>query len=307
MTDVHSLLRKIRLRQLRCFVEVAQRSSFVNAAEAMGLTQPAVSRSVRELEQVLGVELFDRSQRGAVLTPAGESLLRSGEEGLSRISLGLQVAADPDAVREPVSIGALPNVCAQFLPGVAAEFKRRYPTIPLRIITGGNTELLNKLRINEVALVLGRISSGEEMRGLAFEHLYDEPLVFLVRPVHPLAQEAILTADQITQYPLILPRPETIIRVEAERFLASQGIAKIENLIETIAFEFIRTYLRDTDCIGVAPRGVFQRDLADGSLVELRFGQNKLLGAVGLTTRPDDEMTESQRELMAIIRNAGPP
>lgn len=260
--------------------------SFVAAAESLGLTQPAVSRSVRELEQTLGHALFDRATRGAELTRRGRDFLDAVEAGLLQIWQGTKAVVDEIGTQEVVRIGALPNVCSQFLPNIIAAFKSEFPGVRVVISPGTNSGLLSGLRLGETDIVIGRLSSSEDMRGLVFEALYDEPLVFVVQPSHPLTRTAPSIQD-VLGYPLLLPPEGTIIRQEVSRFLAGQGSGALPDLIETTSSDFQRAYLAITEGIAVIPRGVVQRELDSGDLVDLGLGHGDLVGPVGLTTNPE--------------------
>ncbi|MEM7268732.1 MAG: LysR substrate-binding domain-containing protein [Pseudomonadota bacterium] len=301
MVEFSVLASKVRIRQLRCFVFVARRRSFVAAADEMGLTQPAISRSVRELEQIIGGALFDRSLRGAQLTDKGKLLLEAAELGLLQISQGLNAASDNRDLLGVVRVGALPNVCSQFLPDIIRDFKSAHPEVTVRIVPGVNAELLAGLKRGETDMVIGRLSSSEDMRGLVFEALFDEPLIFVVRNDHPLTATTPALED-VLAYPMILPPDGTIIRQEASRFLAAQGVTHLANLIETTSSDFQRAYLQITDCVLLVPRGVVQRDVGAGRLSTLAIEERSLLGPVGLTLNPEAQIGEAAKRLCDLIR-----
>lgn len=284
--DADTVSRKIRLRQLRCFVTVARMKSFVVAADKLGLTQPAISRSVRELEQILGHDLFDRSTRGAELTDQGRSFMDAAEAALLQIWQGTKAVVGDLGVGEAVRIGALPNVCSQFLPKIVASFKADYPAVRVVISPGTNAQLLSGLRLGETDLVIGRLSTSDDMRGLVFEALYDEPLVFVVRPSHALVGRP-ATLQEVAEHPLVLPPEGTIIRQEAARYFAKHGLGALTNIVETTSSDFQRAYVAATDSIAVIPRGVVQAALEAGTLHDLGLGDGELKGPVGLTTNPD--------------------
>jgi len=285
MDDNTRLTTKIRLRQLRCFVTVARKKSFVLASEELGLTQPAVSRSIKELELILGEPLFDRGTRGAILTDKGVGFLDASEAAILQINQGLQSFFGGEGRSEKVRIGALPNVCSQLLPGLIHEFKAIHPNTDVTIFPGTNASLLDGLRRAETDFVIGRLSSSEDMRGLSFEALFDEPLVFVARRGHP-ATTGSASLEDLQRFPLMLPPEGTIIRQELDRYLAGNGLAKPQNLIESTSSDFQRAYLQGSDCIAAIPKGVIQSDLDQGTLVKLSIGDGELKGPVGLTTNP---------------------
>ncbi len=299
--DADAISNKLRIRQLRCFVTVARKKSFVAAAEALGLTQPAVSRSVRELELTLGHDLFDRSTRGAELTERGRDFLDAAEAGLLQIWQGAKAVIGEVGSNEVVRIGALPNVCSRFLPKIVEAFKIEYPEVRVVVNQGTNAGLLSDLRLGATDLVIGRLSTSQDMRGLVFEAIYDEPIVFVVRPEHPLSGGPGLLQDAL-DYPLMLPPEGTIIRQEISRFLAGHGVGKLTNVIETTSSDFQRAYLASTNCVALIPKGVVQSDLDSGELRDLSIGHGELQGPVGLTTNPELIQTGAVSQFLQQIR-----
>lgn len=300
---IDPFVHKIRLRQLLCFVTVARKKSFVLAAEDLGLTQPAVSRSIRELEQILGHDLFDRTTRGAELTDRGREFFDAAEAALLQLRQGTQAVIGDQSSNEFVRIGALPNVCSQFLPKVVKAFKSDFPTTRVVVIPGTNANLLDGLRRGDTDFVIGRLSSSDDMRGLVFEALYDEPLVFVVRADHPLSGSRV-TLEAVAEFPIILPPEGTIIRHEVSRFLAGQGFDRLSDLVETTSSDFQRAYIADTDCVAIIPRGVVQAELATGEFVDLGIGKGELHGPVGLTINPNRQPGRSVSVFLGRVRAA---
>lgn len=302
MKTTDATARKIRLRHVRCFVTVARKKSFVLASEELGLTQPAVSRSVRELEQILGHQLFDRSTRGAELTPQGRDFFNAAESSLNQIWQGTSAVIGNLGAHEVVRIGALPNVCSQFLPSVIRQFKADAPHVRLVILPGTNADLLGRLRRNECDFVLGRLSTSDDMRGLVFEALYDEPLVFVVHSDHPLAGRNV-TIEEVLGYQLLVPPEGTIIRQEMDRYLSGRGISQLSNSIETTSSDLQRACLRTSNMIAITPKGVVQNEVENGEFVCLPLDDAGLSGPVGLTTNPDLRPSPAVTHFMATIRD----
>ena len=285
MTD-----RRIKLRHLTCFLEVVRQRSVVRASEVLNLSQPAVSRSISELEDLLQIQLFDRSKRGAHLTEAGEILQRYTSAGIGQIEHGF-ARLQPDETAETLAVGALPNFGARFLPAILKRFRTDWPKSSVRVVAGANAELLMRLRRGEVDVVVGRLADAAMMKGLNFELLYMEPLVFVTRPGHPLAGCDIVELPQIARFTVLLPDRATIIRAEADRFFAAHGVPVFPDVIETIAFDFARAYVRGSDGVWLVPFGVVCGALEDGGLVRLPIATDELVGPVGLTTDPSRDQT----------------
>ncbi|WP_368667699.1 LysR substrate-binding domain-containing protein [Salipiger sp. PrR002] len=297
------LLSKLRFRQVRCFIEVAQNGSFMAAADVLGLTQPAVSRSIRELEATLDVVLFDRSQRGAVLTVHGRKLFDAAEAAMALLTEGLQATQDMGGARELLRIGALPNVCGLTLPAIIEDFQEIYPRTTVRVVSGSNADLLARLRQGALDLVIGRLSNSTAMHGLSFQHLYDESIVFAVGTEHPLAQsDARADLRTLLEQPMLAPIPGTIIRQELERFLFKSGFVAPDFDIESIDAGFINKTIRASRHVVVTVEALVADARAAGEVVVLPIRDAALNGPVGLTTLPGVQDGAAMRLLQTMFR-----
>lgn len=294
---------RIRLRHLQAFLEIARRRSVSRAAEALHLTQPAISKTLAELEAILGVSLMTRNRAGAALTPAGEVFLHYAATSHAALRQGIDALAQTKmAAATPLAIGALPSVAARVIPGAILAFRAMRPDAIPRIVTGPNRTLLDQLRAGALDLVVGRLGSPEAMKGLSFAQLYSERVAIVVRPGHPLIAAPDLA--RLPEFPVLLPEPGAAIRVIAERFLVANGIGEIADRIETVADAFGRAFTRQTDAVWIISRGVVALDLAEGALIELPFDMGDTSGPVGLTLRADGGDSPALRLFTAALRAA---
>ncbi|WP_417207194.1 LysR substrate-binding domain-containing protein [Antarctobacter sp.] len=292
---------RIRLRHLRCFRTIALLGSVTRAAEELGTVQPSVSRSLRELEEMIGKPLFDRSNTGLVLNEAGKTLLAFVSNGLGQIDRGFEVLRGQMA-GERVAAYVLPNVVRVIMPGAVRRFKSLYPEIDITFLPASGGGLRQYLAQGAVDFGFGRLLAAEHMEGLHFEHLYTEPLAFFTRSGHPLAGRSGLGIHDMDAYPVVLPNPGTIIRAEIDRFIIAQGLTRFVNQIETISFEFARNYLAASDAIVCHPMGAMQRELAEGLVTPLDIAGGAMLGAVGITTPTGTVPSPAAQLLIDMIR-----
>jgi LysR family transcriptional regulator, pca operon transcriptional activator len=294
-------LGRIRLRHLQCFLAVAQHGTLHRAAEALAISQPAVTKTLNELEQILGVRLFERGRRGAVITPEASVFLRHANASVT----ALQQAVD-STVRGradvPVRIGVLPTVAPSVMPRVLQRFRSQRPQVEIVVMTGVNRGLLAQLRNRELDAVIGRLASPDEMIGLTFEALYAEPLVIVARPTHPLLKRAPLALDKIGQFPLIVPLAGTVIRHSADSFLGSRGVVPRLGLTETLSSSLAQRLVRDSDALWITPLSAAEGELAAGTLARLQVSTTGTEEPVGLLMRHDMLPSTALQTLLVAIR-----
>lgn len=293
----------IRLRHIVTFSEVARQSSIVKAARVLGVTQPAVSKTIRELENILKVELLDRSRRGISLTRAGALFLDHADAGLAAFGEGvdrLGEALSPGAL--PVRIGALPTVSARILPDAVQRFMAHGLAAPPRIVTGPNAYLIAQLREGALDIVIGRMADPAEMTGFSFEHLYSERIGFVVRTGHPLLSTADVDRVRLGAMEFLMPPPGSVIRPTVDRLFIAAGIAHPGRTIETVSPAFARPYIRNTDAVWVISEGVVLTDLEEGTLAALSIDTAETLGPVGITTRAGTKASAAADIMLSEIR-----
>lgn len=293
---------RIKLRHLACFLEVARFRSVVRAAEALHISQPAATKTVQDLEDILGSALFDRARRKLQLTAFGEVFYRYAATAIAALRQGID-AARTGAESALVRIGALPTVSARILPEAVQTFTTQQPGVHTRIVTGPNDYLLTRLRTGDVDLVIGRMAEPEAMLGLAFEHLYSERVAMVVRPGHPLLGHPDFTLKSIEPYQLLMPTPGSVIRPLVERLLRAHGLTALRDEVETISDAFGRSYVRQTDAVWIISEGVVARDVADGQLALLPVDTTETQGPVGFTTRADAAPGFAAQALMQAVRD----
>ena len=297
-------LGRIRLRHLQCFLAVAQFGNLRRAAQALSITQPAVTKTLNELEALLAKPLFVRGRHGATLTIEGEAFMRHANDSVNALGAAVDsVLREPDAA--PLRIGVLPTVAAAFLPGVLQAFAARWPQVGVRVSTARNTPLIEQLRGRELDAVIGRLADPELMAGLSFEPLYAEPMVIALRPGHALAPRSARSAAPalaaIGAHPLVLPPDGTLIRQVADGFLRRHGISAQAGVVETLDTALARALVLQADNLWFTPRGVVQADLDAGALVRLSPNLTPE-EAVGLMLRTEPTTSATVQTFVGAVR-----
>ncbi len=296
---------RVKFRHLHTFVEVARQKSVVRAAEILNVSQPAVTKTIRELEDALGVSVFEREGRGIRITRYGEVFLRHAGAALTALRQGIDsVSQELFDSAPPVRIGALPTVSTRVMPRAMALFLAEKTGSRVKIVTGDNAVLMEQLRVGDLDLVVGRLVSPEKMTGLSFEHLYSEQVVFTVRSGHPLLNSRRSVFEGLSEYPVLMPSRGSIIRPTVEQFLIANGVASLPTQIETVSDAFGRAFVKSSDAVWIISAGVVAAEIADGSLAALPIDTAETRGPVGLTMRVDAEASTPLAILIQTIRQS---
>ncbi|SBL42274.1 LysR substrate-binding domain-containing protein [Klebsiella oxytoca] len=297
---------RIRLRHLHTFVAVAQQGTLGRAAETLNLSQPALSKTLNELEQLTGTRLFERGRLGAQLTLVGEQFLTHAVKVLDALNTAGQALNRKEGLsNDIVRIGALPTAALGILPSVIGQFHQQQKDITLQVATMNNTMLLAGLKSGEIDIGIGRMSDPELMSGLNYELLFLESLKLVVRPGHPLLQETV-TLSRVMEWPVVVSPKGTLPRQNAEALLQSQGCKIPTGCIETLSASLSRQLTVDYDYVWFVPSGAVKDDLRRGLLAALPIPTQGAGEPIGILTRVDATLTAGSQTLLSAIRKSMP-
>ncbi|HBS6751708.1 TPA: LysR family transcriptional regulator [Klebsiella pneumoniae] len=297
---------RIRLRHLHTFVAVAQQGTLGRAAETLNLSQPALSKTLNELEQLTGTRLFERGRLGAQLTLVGEQFLTHAVKVLDALNSAGQALNRKEGLNNDiVRIGALPTAALGILPTVIGQFHKQQKDITLQVATMNNTMLLAGLKSGEIDIGIGRMSDPELMSGLHYELLFLESLKLVVRPGHPLLQETV-TLSRVMEWPVVVSPKGTVPRQNAEALLQSQGCKMPAGCIETLSASLSRQLTVDFDYVWFVPSGAVKDDLRRGVLTALPIATQGTGEPIGILTRVDATLTPGTQTLLSAIRKSMP-
>ncbi|PDN46212.1 LysR substrate-binding domain-containing protein [Salmonella enterica] len=297
---------RIRLRHLHTFVAVAQQGTLGRAAETLNLSQPALSKTLNELEQLTGTRLFERGRLGAQLTVPVEQFLTHAVKVLDALNTaGQALNRKEDASADVVRVGALPTAALGILPAAIGRFHQQQKSTSLQVATMNNTMLLAGLKSGEIDLGIGRMSDPELMGGLNYELLFLESLKLVVRPGHPLLQETI-TLSRVMEWPVVVSPKGTVPRQNAEALLQSQGCKMPAGCIETLSASLSRQLTVDYDYVWFVPSGAVKEDLRQATLVSLPVPTQSAGEPIGILTRVDIPLSTGAQMLIAAIRKSMP-
>ncbi len=157
--------RRIKFRHLEAFSAIARAGSLKQAAEQLHLTQPAMSKTLKELEGILGVSLMERGRAGIALTEQGGIFLQFAEQSTAALRHGLRSVRAGGPAGSRLRIGGLPSVASTLLPAAVLAFVRDNPDTALELHEGTHEDMTGRLRSGRLDLVVGRLGRPQTMRG----------------------------------------------------------------------------------------------------------------------------------------------
>jgi DNA-binding transcriptional LysR family regulator len=209
------------LADLRAFVALAELESFRAAAEALHLSQPALSRRIGKLEDALGVRLFDRTTRSVNLTAVGRDFSRKARELLDELENTLLGIRDVAAKRTgEVTVACVPSAVYYFLPGVMKQYHERYPKIRVRVVDEDANAVLSTVIRGEADFGLNFIGTQEPE--IEFEPVLKEPFVAACRRDHPIARKRRTTWAELNEHEYM-----TVAKSSGNRLLIDLALTDI--------------------------------------------------------------------------------
>ncbi|MGN6232467.1 MAG: LysR substrate-binding domain-containing protein [Trinickia sp.] len=294
---------RISFRHVSCFLAVARERHLGRAAQQLNLTQPAVSKTLAELESLANVRLVERGRHGARLTPAGEHFLRYAvgvEHAMESAAGALQGSVAPPV--QILALGALPTVASGVLPDALLRLREREPQTGVRLHTATNQALLSALKAGHLDCVVGRMADPSAMQGLSFELLYAEPLVMAVQPRHPLLGAPPVSPQAVLAHPLVVAPAGTVPRLHTDAFFDAHALRVPGNCTETLSVSVARLLTRRSNAIWITPEFAARDDLTRGELARLPLQMANAEEPVGLLRRSAGEPSAQVEALAEILR-----
>jgi LysR family transcriptional regulator, hydrogen peroxide-inducible genes activator len=212
----------MEMHQLRYFAAVARTGNFSRAARECRVAQPSLSQQILKLEDEVGERLFERTQRRALLTPAGSLFLPHALNILDAAERGRQEIREMGGqVRGKIRLGALPTIAPYFLPNVIRSFRTKYPGVELIIQEETTQQLLRGLEEKELDLAL--ISDASPNPRIEIRPLFSEELLLCLPATHPLVKQKKVVADDLRDEKFILMQDGHCLGAQAQQFCESKG------------------------------------------------------------------------------------
>lgn len=300
------ITRKFRLRHVELIAELHECRSILKASRRLSLTQPTLTKALRDVESTLGVRLFERSNRGLEPTPYGEIFARHAKIVLAQLR---HAAEELESLRAgysgKVTVGTLLAASASILPDAIARLKKQRPGVAISVVVGTYDILMPSLLAGDLDMVLGRLPEEGRSRALVYEEFYAEPICVVTRRGHPLSRKRRLALRELANEAWLLPLPETALRRQIERAFVDAGAQLPRNVIESVSILTNRALLRKSDCVAVMPYHVALDDVELGLLAILPVKLKSIETPVGAILRAPGTLPPAASALLDCLRLAG--
>jgi DNA-binding transcriptional LysR family regulator len=276
-------LRRLRLRDLETLEWLGRYRSFARTAEAASVTQPALSKWLRELEEQLGLRLFDRTSRRVQPTAYGEAML----ECVARILNDLReiepaFAALRHGLERPLTIGLLPNMDEQFMSGVLAWLHEHDTPIQLNLRVDTLDRLLPQAQRRELDLLVCRLEATALAAGLAVDELLRDEMVVVAAKHHPLHKRSRVSWADAAAFPWIAPPLGSPMRSALEAEFARVGRAMPQIVMESASHHTNRTVAQRLPCLFVTSESRALRSDATRELRALPLRLSTIAPTIGV-------------------------
>lgn len=294
------LLSRLKLRQLKLLTVIAEEGTVLRGSQLLNIAQPAATKSIKELEDALGVELFIRSSRGVTPTLFGEVMIKHAKLILTQLRHASEELQSLDeGLSGRVYVGTLLAASPTLLPRSLALLRERRPGIAVSVSEGTIDKLMPSLRTGDLDIVLGRLPDYREREGLAQEVLYLEPIAIVAREGHPLAGKKIVTLSDLVSQAWVMPPMQTSLRRQIEVAFLREDLEPPADVIESVSILTNHTLLIETDMIAAMPHQVAS---VQQGLRILPVTLEATSSRIGATMRATVGLSAAAEYFMSIVR-----
>lgn len=296
---------RLKTRQLLLLVALDEEGNIHRAAEVLKMTQPAASKLLKDIEDVLGVALFDRLPRGMRPTPSGEAMIRHARSALASLNQAHEEVQALKAGRYGrVSVGAITTPGIMLLPQAISRVKQAHPTLRVSLQVETSDVLMERLALGRIDFIVARLFAQHDKTALRFEALAEEPAVAVVRPGHPLLQVSPLTLRDLNGWGWIVPPEGSVLRHRFDLMFLEASLDAPSNLIETAALLFVTKMIGLGDMIGLMAGDVGRYYAGHHLVAVLPIELPCAMDAFGIITRTDRQLSPAAAVMMAAVRTA---
>jgi DNA-binding transcriptional LysR family regulator len=297
----------MQIQHLKHLMALAEHRTLSRSARALGISQAALSKSVRRLEAYLEVPLFERTAQGLIQTEYGRALIEQARLVLIQMAeTERTIRTLRNGVAGRIAIGAAVSVIESVVARTIAWLLARQETLDIHIVEGMHDQLFDYLRKGDIDVVLANLVQDDTAADLVQELLYYDDVVVVARPGHPLSRLPRVEPADIAKYKWVMTGVSNVARRQLERRLAEQGLPQPRVAIESASLSFEREILMRTDLLGYMSTIALQPTHSCSTLVPLHAEWMRWQRPVGIITRVGTALSPACRKFLGQLRRQVP-
>jgi len=294
---------RLKPRQLLLLVALADEGNIHRASEMLRMAQPGASKLLKDLEDMLGVELFERHSRGMRPTWYGESLIRHARMVLATLE---EAGEELDSLKAGrfgrVGIGSVTSPGLSVLPAAISLAKREQPHLQITVHIETSDVLLERLGRGELDMVLGRVLQRFDTELLRFERLCDEPVSVIARPGHPLLEDENLTLPRLEKESWVIPPIGSVLRAPFDQMFRQAGLDGPAVVVESASLLFITKMLQESDFLAVVAKDIAEYYAKHGMVAIVPVQIPCEMEPFGLILRKDRLLSPAATKVLQALK-----
>jgi LysR family transcriptional regulator, low CO2-responsive transcriptional regulator len=289
----------LTLRQLAVFESVARHMNFSRAAEELHLSQPAASMQIKQLEENIGLPVFEQLGKKIFLTEAGQELLHYARTIQQQLEAAQTTLEDLKGLHRGTLHLTMASTANYFAPQLLAAFHQKYPEAKVQLDVTNRSGLIEAVRNNTTDMaIMGRPPEGQDLVGIPF---MINPLVIIAPPSHPLARRRMIKLQELAQEPFIVRENDAGTRIATERFFAEHGIRMITGM-EMNRSEAIKQAVMAELGLGIVSLHTIEMELALKRLVVLKVEDFPIMRRWHIVYRQGKRFTGVPKAFMEFVQ-----
>ncbi|MEB0208791.1 LysR family transcriptional regulator [Pseudomonas sp. CCC3.1] len=306
MADVgfNQLCNWLRFRHLVLIDTLARTQNMHATAQEMNISQPAVSKMLREIEHQLGFDVFARLPRSMSLTDLGSHVARFAQIALNDTQ---QFVGQINHLRQGghgfLKIGTIYAATAIAVPAAIVEVKQQWPLLTIEVLEGTSANMLTMLEHKQLDLVVARFTLDRHRELFDFQALAPEPLCLVTGSQHPLAGASEIPLNELGSWPWVLYPTGTPMRARLERAFVEAGMQTPENTVETVSLQTTMQLLQTAPVVAMLAESMAEPEIQAGRLTRLALPFPLVLADYGIITRRNEPPSWSMQAFIDALLN----
>lgn len=292
----------MKFRHLVLIETLARTNNMHLTAEQMNLSQPAISKMLKEIENLLGFKLFERQSKSMPVTALGQQVVRYAQRVLNDAK---NFVEEIEILRQGghgfLKVGGIFAATAIVIPNTVIEIKQKWPLLSIDVVEQTSDHLMDMLSEHTLDLAVGRFTNITQAQFFDFQALGPEPFCIVVNSQHPFAQRKFCKLEELMEWPWVLYPKGTPIRERMERAFTRVNVNIPLNTVNTMSMQTFLQILQGAPMVGMLPEAMVSQHVSDGKLHILQTDLVLESQDYGILTRKGEKLSETAQNFIELL------